>query len=314
MSKNIAASVRQRLMNLNREKGQQQDFQKLLRLYALERLLYRLSQSDYKDTYILKGALLFSAWMGQPHRVTQDLDLLGLGNNTIQYLKQVFQDICRVSVEDDGLVFQSERIQGMLLQAGQKYEGVRLKLMVTLGNAQIPLQVDIGFGHAVTPAPEVVAYPTLLNFPAPSVKAYPPQTVIAEKFQAMVMLEMNNSRMKDFYDLWFLGRDFSFEGQSLTQAFRATFERRSTPLPTTTPVALTPEFSLDPAKQYEWQNFLTKNRLLGADRKSLSEVTKFLQDFLMPPSLAAAEGKVFNQVWSVGGAWSQNELEQEARG
>lgn len=310
MSKNIAASVRQRLMNLNREKGQQQDFQKLLRLYALERLLYRLSQSDYKDTYILKGALLFSAWMGQPHRVTQDLDLLGLGNNTIGYLKQVFQDICRVSVEDDGLVFQSERIQGMLLQPGQKYEGVRLKLMATLGNAQIPLQVDVGFGHAVTPAPSVVAYPTLLNFPAPSVKAYPAQTVVAEKFQAMVMLEMNNSRMKDFYDLWFLGRDFSFQGQILTQALRATFERRSTPLPTTIPVALTPEFSEDSAKQYEWQNFLTKNRLL-ADGKSLNEVTNFLQDFLMPPSVAAAQGKVFNQVWSCGGAWSQNERIEE---
>lgn len=304
MSKNIAASVRQRLMNLNREQEQQQDFQKLLRLYALERLLYRLSQSDYKDAYILKGALLFSAWMSQPHRPTQDLDLLGLGNNTIPHLKQVFRDICRVPVEDDGLVFLGEGVQGSVLQEGQKYEGVRIKLMATLGKAQIPLQVDIGFGQAITPGPEVVAYPTLLDFPAPSVKAYPVQTAIAEKFQAMVSLEMNNSRMKDFYDLWVLGSDFQFEGQTLTQALKATFERRQTPLPIATPVALTPEFSENPDKQYEWQNFLVKNRLLAADRKSLSEVTEFLQKFIMPPSIAAAQSKVFNKVWSKGGAWS----------
>lgn len=302
MSKNIAASVRQRLMNLYRSQGQQEDFQKLLQRYALERLLYRLSQSEYKDTYVLKGALLFSVWRNQPHRSTQDLDLLGRGNNTIPHLKRVFQEICRVPVEDDGLVFLGERVQGSVLQAGQKYEGVRLKLMAKLANAQIPLQVDIGFGHVVTPPEQVMAYPTLLDFPAPSVKAYPPETAIAEKFQAMVMLKMNNSRLKDFYDLWVLGRDFSFEGQTLTQALQATFERRQTSLPTTTPVALTPEFSEDSYKQYEWQNFLVKNQL-EVDVKSLGEVTRFLQDFLMPPSLAAAEGKEFTKVWSGGGPW-----------
>ena len=151
---------------------------------------------------------------------------------------------------------------------------------------------------------------TLLNFPAPSIKAYPPQTVIAEKFQAMVMLEMNNSRMKDFYDLWILGRDCSFEGKTLAQALQATFKRRNTLLPTTPPIALKPEFSEDPAKQYEWQNFLNKNKL-DENSKSLSEVTKFLQDFLMPPCLAVAQGKLFNKAWSISRGWKQNEQEQQ---
>jgi predicted nucleotidyltransferase component of viral defense system len=308
MTKNLAVSVRQRLMNLNRSPGQQQDFQKLLRLYALERLLYRLSQSNYRNDYILKGGLLFVAWMGQPHRGNKYLDLLGYGNNTIQYIKEVFGEIALETVQDDGLVFDQDLIQGTKIHVGQEYEGVQLQIMATLGNARIPFQVEVGFGHIVTPAPIVVEYPTLLDFPAPSLRAYPVQTVIAEKFQALVKLELNNSRMKDFYDLWILGRDFEFEGRTLTQALQATFERRRTQLPINTPLGLTSEFSLAQSKQHEWQSFLIKNKL-SPDNNSLSEVITYLKNFLMPVSIAAAGNKEFNKIWSGGGPWKV--LEQQ---
>ncbi|OWY69060.1 hypothetical protein B7486_23440 [cyanobacterium TDX16] len=304
--KNQAASVKQRLLNFNRSQAQPEEFQKLLQRYALERLLYRLSQSQHKDTYVLKGAMLFSVWMSQPHRSTQDLDLLGHGNNSIAAQTAAFEEICRIGVEDDGLVFLPQSIRGSVLQSGQKYEGVRIKLTAKLENAQIPLQIDIGFGQAVTPAEQLITYPTLLNFPTPSIKAYPRETVVAEKFQAMVELGTDNSRLKDFYDLWVLGQEFRFDGQTLKAALQATFERRNTRLPTTTPVGLSPQFSQEPEIQSEWRKFLRRNQLSAAG-SSFSEITSFLEDFLMPPSMAAAENREFNRLW-VGRDWSRVEL------
>ena len=299
--RNIAASVRQRLLNLARE--QQEEFQGLLTRYALERLLYRLSQSEYRDTFILKGATLFSVWSDEPHRATRDLDLLGKGDSTVTHLEQVFQDICRVQVTLDGIEFKNDTVRGEQIKEDQEYEGVRIKLTAILFTAQIPIQIDIGFGDAVTPASVAVDFPTLLEFPTPRLLTYPRETVVAEKFQAMVMLGIANSRMKDFYDLWFLSKEFTFFGEALGSAIKATFERRQTTVPLIPPLALTAEFSGDETKQKQWSAFIRKGKL-RSDRKTLSEVVTILQYFLMPPSLAVANNEPFNKIWHPAGPWA----------
>lgn len=309
--RNIAASVRQRLLNLARE--QQEEFQGLLTRYALERLLYRISQSIHRDTFILKGAILFSVWSDEPHRATRDLDLLGKGDSTVAHHEQVFQDVCRVQVAHDGIEFKDDTVRGEQIKEGQEYEGVRIKLTALLLTAQIPMQIDIGFGDAVTPAPiAVVEFPTLLNFPAPHLLTYPRETVVAEKFQAMVTLGIANSRMKDFYDLWFLSQKFTFFGEALGAAIKATFERRQTAVPLILPLALTEEFSGDETKQKQWNAFIRKGKL-RSDRKFLSEVVAILQDFLMPPSLAVANNEPFQKIWHPTGPWVTGKLPQRER-
>lgn len=300
----VAASVRQRLKNL--ATALREDFQSVLTRYALERFLYRLSQSQYGDQFILKGALLFSIWSDEPHRTTRDMDLLGRGDNTLTHLEQVFRELCQVRVEEDGLEFNSDTVKSQAIKEDQEYEGVRINLSAFLvgTRTRIPVQIDIGFGDAVTPSPLDLEFPTLLDFPAPQVRVYPRETVVAEKFQAMVMLGMANSRLKDFYDLWFLSDNFEFEGKTLCQAIKATFARRRTPLPNSSPLALTPEFAADTAKVTQWNAFLRKAKLL-TDGKTFSEVVALLQDFLMPPSQAATQGEPFEKFWFPGGTWQQ---------
>ena len=244
--RNLAASVRQRLMNVAR--AQKEDFQLILTRYALERLLYRLSQSKYRDVFVLKGAMLFQLWGDQPHRPTRDLDLLGRGENSIPRFERIFQEVCDRPVEEDGLVFNAESVHGETIKEDQEYEGLRLTLDCRLENARIPIQIDIGFGDVVTPATSELSYPVLLDFPAPILAVYSRESVVAEKFQAMVMLGIANSRMKDFYDLWVLARQFEFQGPMLCQAIRATFERRRTSVPAEVPLALSAEFSNDQGK------------------------------------------------------------------
>lgn len=210
-------------MNLSRERGE--DFQLVLTRYGLERLLYRLAKSPHAKEFVLKGAMLFQLWTGEPHRSTRDLDLLGMGDPSADRLRQLFQKICSLSVPDDGLVFLTDAIQAELIKKADEYQGIRLRIEACLGSAHLPLQIDIGFGDAITPGPQVVTYPTLLEFPAPQLNAYPRETVIAEKFQSMVQLGIANSRMKDFYDVWTLARQFDFDGNGLCEAIRATFQR-----------------------------------------------------------------------------------------
>ena len=233
--RNLAASVRQRLMNLARE--QNEDFQLVLTRYALERLLYRVSQSEHRDVFVLKGAMLFQLWRNQPHRPTRDLDLLGHGENSIPRFERIFCEICKLAVEDDGLMFGAKSVRGDTIKEDQDYEGLRFNLDCRLENARIPIQIDIGFGDVVTPGATEVTYPVLLDFPAPVLPAYSRESVVAEKFQAMVMLGIANSRMKDFYDLQILARQFEFQGAVLSQAMQATFGRRHTPVGFTLPAA-----------------------------------------------------------------------------
>lgn len=213
----------------NLARKQHEDFQLVLTRYAIERLLYRLTRTGYAAEFVLKGAMLFRLWADQPHRPTRDLDLLGRGDPSVDRLAAVFRAVCGAAVEDDGLLFDPATVTAGKIKEDQEYEGVRVECVARLGQARIDLQVDVGFGDAVTPGPVTVQYPGLLDLPAPELAAYPRETVVAEKFQAMVMLGIANSRMKDFFDLWVLARSFTFAGPVLAAAIRATFARRKTP-------------------------------------------------------------------------------------
>ena len=299
--RNIAASVRQRLLNASR--ARREDFQVTLTRYALERLLYRLSQSAHRDQFVIKGAMLFSAWNEVPHRPTRDLDLLSFGTSDISRLEGAFREIVNTEVEPDGLEFLAESVRGGRIREDQEYEGVRLSIQARLEQARLSLQIDIGFGDAVTPAPEEIEYPTLLaDSPVPRLRAYSRYSVVAEKFQAMVMLGIANTRMKDFFDIWTLARSFDFDGRVLCQALKMTFERRETELPSTAPLALTPEFYEDRTKQSQWDAFLKRSQL-AAQSATLDEVAGVLRDFLMPPASAVVEGKSFDARWTPTTGW-----------
>lgn len=298
--RNPVASVRQRLLTLSRERGE--DFQLVLTRFALERLLYRLARSSHAAEFVLKGAALFQLWTQQPHRATRDVDLLGYGTPSPHRLRRVFQDICSVQVDDDGVTFLTDAIQADAIKEEDEYQGIRLRIDARLGNARIPLQIDIGFGDAITPGPQTVTYPALLDFPTPQLLAYPRETVVAEKFQAMVLLGMANSRMKDFYDVWTLARQFEFDGPLLCAAIGATFERRQTDLPQSTPLPLTLVFSADRSKTMQWNAFLRKGRLIDLP-PPLEEVVALLESFLMPPTLAIASRTPWRHVWR-NGCWS----------
>lgn len=296
----ISASVRQRL--LNRSKGQGEDFQLVLTRFVLERLLYRLGRSQFREQFILKGAMLFSLWGDTPHRATRDIDFLGFGESAVNRLVQIFQAVCLTRVEEDGVIFLQESVRGMEIREDQEYDGVRITLEARLGGARIPVQVDVGFGDTVTPEADYADYPTTLDFPAPYIRVYPRETVVAEKFQAMIYLGMANSRMKDFYDLWIIGKTFPFEGRILAQAIMATFSRRRTTLADVLPLALTVEFSEDPGKQTQWRAFIKRNQLAPADL-SLPTVIAEIREFLQPPMNAAARGETFDFTWPPGGPW-----------
>lgn len=292
--RDLVASVRQRLMNFSRECGE--EFQLVLTRYGLERLLYRLAQSPHAGQFVLKGAALFQLWTGQTHRATRDLDLLGQGDPSPNRLRQVFQEVCSLTVDNDGLKFLTDTIQAEQIKEDDEYQGIRLRIEARLGNARLPLQIDIGFGDAITPGPQAVTYPTLLEFPAPQLNAYPRETVVAEKFQAMVRLGIANSRMKDFYDVWTLAGQFEFDGAGLSTAIRATFQRRQTLLPAKAPLALTPEFSTDRQKATQWIALLRKGRLVELP-PPFEDVVALLASFLMPPTQAAVSNAPWNRTW-----------------
>ena len=298
--KNISASVRQRLLNLARERND--EFQLVLVRYGIERLLYRLSASPHGKQFVLKGAMLFQLWTGQPHRSTLDVDLLGSGDDGVDGLVTLFKDVCSQDVPDDGLTFRPGSVTGGVIREDQRYGGVRIQMTAVLDNARIPIQVDIGFGDAITPKAERVEYPTLLGQPAPVLRAYPKETVIAEKYEAMVTLGIANSRMKDFYDVWVLARDFDFDGATLARAVAATFKRRQTGVPAAPPLALTLEFGRDKAKLTQWKAFVRRGRLVG-DAPDFEQVVDVLYSFLWPATEAIKADEAFVRHWSSGGPW-----------
>lgn len=273
MSRNLAASIRARLKQ--RADATKQDFNLTLTNYGLERLLYRLSISPHAGNYLLKGALLFSLWYDQPHRPTRDVDLLGFGPDNIDTAVAAFRDICSTAVED-GIVFDPASVKGSVIRKDAGYGGVRIDLQAKLEGARIVLQVDIGFGDAVTPAPESVRYPVLLDdLPAPLLRSYPKYTVVAEKFHAVCLLGMVNTRMKDYFDLWVLLTEGALESTELRRAIDATFARRQLQVPDTTPSGLSDAFAQDVVKTAQWTAFLKKNRLQPLD---LIEVVGLLRN------------------------------------
>ncbi len=273
MTANRAASIRARLKQ--HPDTSKQDFNLTLTRYGLERLLYRLSASEHAPNFLLKGALLFQLWYGQSHRPTRDADLLGFGPDDVPTLVDVFRSICSIAV-DDGIVFDPGSVAGTPIRKDAGYGGVRIDVRATLDGARLALQVDIGFGDAVTPEAQHVTYPTLLNdVPAPTLRAYPKATVVAEKLHAVTVLGMTNTRMKDFFDLWVLLQDTTLDDTELQRAITATFARRQTAVPGTEPIGLSDAFAEDPTKQVQWRAFLKKNRLQAMN---LVEVISYIRE------------------------------------
>lgn len=273
---NVAASVRARLLNLARET--QRPLDQLLTRYALERLLYRLSRSAYRERYALKGALLVTTWFDSPHRPTRDVDFLGFGDPSTDVLLARFRDIAAMST-DDGLAYDPESLAAELIREDQHYGGVRLRTTAALAGACIPIVIDIGFGDATEPGLENIDLPVLLNMPAPHLLAYPPETVIAEKFEAMIKLGLANSRLKDYYDVWALLTTRELDDQRLAKAITATFERRGTTLPSGTPDALTAAFALNDGRKSQWLAFM---RNVEREAPALEVVVAELEARLMP--------------------------------
>ncbi len=297
---NLAASVRQRLTNLARERGE--DFGLMLTQFGLERLLYRLSLSEHGATFLLKGAMLLRVWTHEEFRPTRDVDLLGSGDPSLERLAAVFRDVCHVEVPPDGIRFDPASIVAERIKEDADYEGVRVTMLSYLEQARIPLQVDIGFGDVVTPAPMALEYPTLLDFPPPHIRAYPRETIVAEKLEAAVKLAMANSRMKDFYDLTVLAERFSFDGSVLAGAIRNTFARRGTHLQTGAFRALLDSMAEDQGKQLQWAAFIRKGRL--SEQRAIAQVLLVIERFLFPPIEACVADAAFPSRWEPSGPWT----------
>ena len=296
---NLAASIRQHLLNKARETGR--PFNEMLQYFAIERFLYRLARSPHAGKFILKGAVMLAAWQAPISRPTMDIDLLGVTNNSIDAMVAVTQEICTQVVEPDGLHFEPESVEGERIVEDADYEGVRVRFRGSLGTARITMQLDIGFGDVVVPQPATVEYPTILPLPAPRLRGYSRESAIAEKFEAMVKLGMLNSRMKDFFDVWLLARQFDFDGRTLAMAITQTFATRRTVIPAG-PIALTDAFAADISKQTQWQSFIRRSRLQRAP-DTLADVVTALAVFLGPIAKALASGQAFEHVWQAPGSW-----------
>jgi predicted nucleotidyltransferase component of viral defense system len=279
--KNMGASVRSRLLNVSKER--RQPFQLLLTRYVLERLLYRLSQTSHRDRFILKGAMLLTKWFEDPLRPTRDIDFLGFGTDDEREIVGIFREVCAASC-NDGVVFDANSIRVDHIREELEYGGLRIAANATVDGARIRVVIDIAFGDAVEPGLQEIDLPVLLDFPSLRLRAYAPETVIAEKFQAMVLLGRNNSRMKDFYDVWSLSHAFEFGDDRLARAIAATFARRKTEVPTGLPDALTADFANDHGKIQQWNGFVAD---VAFQPGTLAEVVKDLAAFVMPHAGAA---------------------------
>lgn len=292
--KNLSASVHQKLLNRSHETNQ--PFNELIQYYGIERLLYRLSLSQYSRQFILKGALMFNVWGMANFRPTRDVDLLGHVTNTLEHIKSLFEDVCRLEVLPDGLEF-DENVSVERIKEDAEYEGVRVNVLAYLDKTRIPIQIDIGFADVVTPAPKKLEYPILLDFPAPHVYGYPRETVAAEKFQAMIILGMANSRMKDFYDLCMMFDQFEFDGQTMQNALQRTFQNRGTEFPTEKHTIFLSEFAEN--KTAQWNAFTRK--IKRTDYTDMKQVIYTIKEFFVPILSASQSGMPFDKKWK--GKW-----------
>lgn len=297
---NVAQSVHHRLLRRAQEAGR--PFNEFLQHYAIERFLYRIGRSRYAEKLLLKGALLLRVWQIPLARPTMDIDLLGRTTAMPQALITVLRQCMGLKVEDDAMQYDQGSIRVKSITADADYPGWRIRFNASMGKARVKMQVDIGIGDTVYPAPHWIDYPVLLGHDAPHLLAYPPEAAIAEKYQAMVRLDKANSRMKDFHDIWTLTCYLEFEGTRLAEAIRRTFTRRKTPLPNSNPIAFTPEFYEDTTKQAQWRAFL-RRLLLENEKLTLGDVVEQLREFLMPPTESLVRGEAFRSLWRRGGPW-----------
>lgn len=298
--RDLGASVRQRL--LNQARMMNRPFQELLQYYAMERFLYRLANSPHRTNFILKGALLLTAWRAPMWRPTMDIDLAGRTSNDLAHVRSLIRDVCAIEAEPDGLRFDVGSVEVFRINEDADYEGVRVTFQGTLARARVPMQVDIGFGDVIVPEPSMLTYPTLLDFPAPVLCAYARETVVAEKLEALTYLGLLNSRLKDYFDIKLLAQLYPFNGKLLVQAVTATFGHRKTVIQAR-PSGLTAEFSTQPAKRAQWLAFLRRNRI--TQEQELNDLVSDVSRFASPALAAAAAGEAFDFYWAPGGAWSR---------
>jgi predicted nucleotidyltransferase component of viral defense system len=299
--KNLPASIRQRLLNMAHE--QNVEFGLLLTSYVIERLLYRLASSAHSERFVLKGAMLLQVWGGEIYRPTRDLDLLAFGSPELAEMTDVFRDICQVECPADGLHFLEDTIRAEEIRENQSYDGIRVRIEVQLAGAKIPVRIDVGFGDVVIPDPTISRFPTILEMPVPHLRMYSMESVIAEKFEAMVSIGAVNSRMKDYLDIYMFASNRSFDGRVISDAIKSTFERRGTPFPRGVPDALTEEFANSNDKRIQWDSFV-KRIGLRSTFIDLDVVAELLRGFLMPPASAVAKGNEFDFQWTPDGHWS----------
>jgi predicted nucleotidyltransferase component of viral defense system len=296
----LGASVRQRLLNQSRAHGR--PYQELLQYFAMERFLYRLAKSPFSDRFVLKGALLLTAWRAPLSRPTMDIDLAGRTSNESDHIAALVGAMCETAAEPDGIEFNRASIEVTRIKEGAEYEGVRVRFHALLARARIPMQLDIGFGDVIVPGPTEVEYPTLLEFPAPVLRAYTKETVIAEKLEALTALGLLNSRLKDYYDLAALSRMYGFEGERLMEAITATFQHRGTRIEVE-PVGLTNAFCADPARGIQWRAFVRRSRFPD-DQDDLQKLVAEVRGFVFPVLANAAAQEPFQAHWHAGGPWS----------
>ncbi len=307
--RNVAASIQRRLLNGARERGEDPQF--ILQRYAAERFLYRLGESSHREQFVLKGAMLFALWGGSVYRPTRDLDFTGYGSDETEAVIARIRDICSTIVPDDGMSFDITTLRAEPIREEVEYGGVRIVFEGRLGSARVRMQLDVGFGNAIEPRATDANYPSLLDAPAPRIRAYPQEAVVAEKFHAMVVLGERNSRYKDFYDLNVLARKFPFDGKRLARAIVATFERRGTTIDSALPAALTPRFYADDARAEQWRAYLTRNALPGAPA-DFDRIGDMILTFLGPILSVLAAGDTFAGSWPPAGPWTYSTPAQDS--
>jgi len=299
--KNLSASVRQRLLNIAKRTGE--DYNALLGRFATERLLFRLSRSPQASRLVLKGAWLFYAWE-LPRRGTRDVDFLGFGDPTVEAAEEVLREALTNEVEPDGVTFDVDTLQGEAIRDGAAYPGVRVRVTAKIGSARVVTQIDIGYGDALTVEPALVALPTLLDFPAPRLRAYAVETAVAEKVEAIVRFGTATTRFKDFFDLFVLAEERVLVGALLRDQLRDTFSHRGTTLPRETPAGLADTFAHSPEAQTQWTAFLRRSKADEAAPRSFSAVVDTVRALVLPALEAAAADAQFPLRWRAG-TWEQ---------
>ena len=302
MSPDVAASVRARL--LAKAHSANEEFERTLARFAAERWLFRLGESGARDRCVVKGAALLSVWLANPHRATRDIDLLAFGNSDDATIRHLIEEVCAVPCPEDGVVFDLSNLDFDHMRTDEAYPGVRARFSARLGSALIAVQVDFGFGDVLPTGPVEVEYPPLLDsLPAPRISAYPRESTVAEKFEAIVTLETRNTRMKDFHDIWALAGGFPFDGMTLREAVDACFRRRETPWTADTPIVLTAAFYGDSVMHSRWSGYRKSSAVLAKPPEQFSVIGERVMEFLGPVRESIVAGAELRAHWSPGGPW-----------